>query len=242
MVIPSYDPCVVLDNMRINLKRDLYEVRSCRAHSHRMSVAGGGPSLDDTKDKLSGYVCAVNGSMRYLREQGIDVHACGILDPSEHIADSIDAIDGVHYYVASMAHPSVFEKLKNCHVVMWHPSGAIGAEEFLRVERPDDWFMVGGGSTMGVRWLNLGYVCGFREFHVHGLDSSYRDGKTHAYDEHDRKDRITVGDRETSPNFLQQVDDFASTMERFSQNDMEKIRIKLYGEGLLQDVNNSLCQ
>ena len=233
-LMPDYDPAIVLGHIKANFDLSLPQARPCRAHSHKMSVAGGGPSLADTKDKLDGYICAINGSLGYLLDNGIKANACGVLDPGEHIAEMLVARQDVHYYVASMAHPKVHEKLKGCHVIQWHASGPPGAEDLLRAERPDDWFMVGGGSTMGMRWLNLGYVCGFREFHLHGLDSSYTD-TTHASDDHERKQIIEINGRKTSPNFAQQVRDYGATTERFSQADMEPVSIELYGDGLLQD-------
>lgn len=197
-----------------------------------MSIAGGAPSIQDTKNDLDGYICGINGSLRYLYENGIKAQACGICDPTEYVADNLEPIDGVHYFIASMVHPKIFEKLKDQHVIMWHCSGEPRAEELLK-----DKYLIGGGSTMGMRWLNLGYIMGFREFHLHGMDSSYVDGRTHAYKEHERKERIKVNDRETSPNFMSQINDFKETMERFKWPDMQPTKIRLYGEGLLQDFN-----
>lgn len=235
-MVPAYDPSMVLDHMRVNVKRNLPEVKVCRPHAHKLSVAGGAPSLQDTKDELDGYICGINGSVPYLYDNGIKAQACGVLDP--HV--DIEPIKGVHYYVSSMAKPEVFEALKDCHVVMWHSSGPIGAEEVLK-ERDKDYLLIGGGSTMGLRWLNLGYTIGFRDFHLHGLDSSYRDGETHAYKDHDRTQMMTVNGRQTSPNFVQQVSDFPVIMDRFAQDDMDKINVQLYGEGLLQDSYVKYC-
>lgn len=241
--IPDYDPSEILGYIKENIKLQLPEVRPCHAHTHSMSVTGGGPSLKDTQDELSGYICTVNGSHDYLLEQGIRPNACGILDPKPEIANRITPQEDVHYYVASMAHPDVFEKLSGYHVIRWHASGLPGIEGLLRAERPDDWYLIGGGSTMGLRWLNLGYVCGFREFHLHGLDSSYQNGNTHAYSDHKRKNQITIDGRKTSPNFMQQVMDFGAVLDRFEQADMDNTDITLYGDGLLQDryAKHCLC-
>lgn len=230
MIKSSYDPAIVLDHIRVNLKRNLPEVRPCRAHSHKMSVAGGGPSLEDTKDKLDGYICAINGSLSYLLDNGIKVNACGVVDPHEHVADLIEARPDVHYYIASMAHPKVFEKLKGCHVIMWHASGPEGVDDLVKGLR------IGGGGTMGLRWLNIGYVCGFREFHIHGLDSSFKN-KTHAYPQPIDSQRIKVDGWETKTAFLNQVSDFSNTMAI-----MDGANFHLYGDGLLQDKYAALAR
>ena len=131
--VPAYDPQMVLDHMEENLKRGIPEVKACRPHAHKMSVAGGAPSLSDTKGQLDGYVCAINGSLNYLYDNGIEAQACGILDP--HV--DIEPVKGVHYYVCSIARPEVFDALKGEHVVMWHSSGPPGAEEVLKKYRKD---------------------------------------------------------------------------------------------------------
>lgn len=224
------------ENMRSSLARGLPELKRCRLHRTKLSVAGGGPSLSDTCSKLDGYIAAVNGSLRFLLERGIVPNACGVLDPGPHMADVIVADRRVRYYVASICDPSVFDKLRDCHVTLWHPSGQPECEALLKELRPENWFMVGGGSTMGLRWINLGYQLGFRDYDLHGLDSSFRGKSTHAYpDRADSKNRIKINGRETRRNFLAQVADFAAVLERFSQPDVDAIEIEVRGEGLLQD-------
>jgi hypothetical protein len=129
----------------------------------------------------------------------------------------------------------VFDKLRGCHVVLWHPLGPPGLEDLLKQLMPHDWFAIGGGTTMGLRWLNLGYVMGFRTFRMHGLDSSFRDDRTHAYPDRDRGQVVTVNGRRTRLNFLVQIEDFKALLERFGQPDFEPIDLDVLGDGLLQD-------
>lgn len=228
---PSVSAEKMLDNMRVNLARGLKSLAVCRPHPTLMSVAAGGPSLDDTCKDLSGYIVAVNGSLKFLLDRGVIPHACAVLDPSDHIAAGLVADSRVRYYIASICDPSVFDKLKDCDVTIWHPTpDSIGAD------CPEQPLSVGGGCTVGLRWLNLGYLLGFRRFHLHGLDSSFRGGSTHAYpDRADSKDRITIAGHETRPNFLAQVGDFFDVLARLSQSDIEPIEIEVFGDGLLQD-------
>lgn len=234
-VSPTVEPGEVLENVRSALSRNLPTAQHCRAHGHTLCVAGGGPSLEDTWNQLDGYVVAVNGSHNWLLERDILPHACGLLDPGEHIADLIDPRDGVRYFVASTCHPAVFRKLEGYHVQLWHPSGTPGIEDILTEHYGQDWRAVGGGTTMGTRWINLGYFSGFRNFVLHGLDSSFSNGATHAYpDWRDGKEALKVDGFETSLNFLVQVQDFFATIERFKQNDIEPTYFEVKGEGLLQ--------
>ena len=230
-------PVQMLANMASALDRGLPTVKVCKPHGLTLSIAGGGPSLADTCDELTGYIAAVNGSFKFLLNQPIidgSPYFCGVLDAGEHIADMLVADKAVRYYVASICAPSVFDKLKDCNVVLWHVTPAsTGAPHHASLLIKDD-ISIGGGCTMGLRWLNLGYVLGFRKFNLHGLDSSFRDGATHAYpDRADVKDRIKVGEYWTRPNFVAQMRDFFKVMALFKT--LEPTEINVYGDGLLQD-------
>ena len=227
----------MLENAKINMARGLPEVVRCRAHEHELSIIGGGPSAEDTIADARGYIAAVNGSLGWLLNHGVVPNACAVLDSGDHLADIVEPHQDVTYFVAANASPRVFDRLAGCHVVTWYPTAIPGLEEHLKAVRPRDWFMIGGGCTMGLRWINLGYVCGFRSFHLHGLDSSFKDGRTHAYpDRADGKDTIVVEGYRTRLNFLHQISDFLVTMETFNKPEMDRTEFKLYGNGLLQST------
>jgi len=220
------------ENIRSALSRGLPEIDPKKPHKHVMSIAAGGPSLEDTYKDLSGVVCAVNGSLSFLLSRGVKPWAVGVMDPRAHMADVVERVDGVFYFLASTCHPRLFDKLAGCNIGLWHPSGLPGLEDILGPER----MMICGGTTMGLRWLNIGYFLGFRDFHAHGLDSSFRDGKTHAYPDHtDGVGHTQIYGYPTRQNFIQQVQDWAKTKEMFSRMPQdEQPTIKLHGDGLLQ--------
>lgn len=236
---PAVDAETMLNQMRSSLGRGLKEARPCKRHDLLLSICGGGPSLGETYKEIEkgSIVAGINGSLWFLFDRGVPVHMCGVLDPREHIADIITALPNAgRYYVASMCHPKVFDKLEGCDVTMWHASGTPGAEDVLK-ERGGDYWLIGGGSTMGLRWINLGYFLGFRKFHLHGFDSSFREGNTHAYSDYrDGQWASSTGKYATRPEFMQQVADFFVMLERFSQADIEPIEIEVFGNGLLPDA------
>lgn len=221
----------IRENIRSALGRKLPEVRRCNRHSLQMSVVGGGPSLEDTFGKLTGYIASVNKAHDWLLEQGIVPNACNLLDPMPVVADVITPHKDVTYFVASMCHPSVFDKLKGYHVVLWHASALAGEEDII-VEG----LRIGGGCTTALRWLNLGYVCGFRSFHFHGMDSSFPGKRHHVYDYPQDDDLACVelhGFR-THFGLLAQLSDFFRVLKRFREPDIEPVEIEIHGDGLLQ--------
>lgn len=224
---------LLLRNVRSALSRGLPTLRGCRAHGHTLSVAAGGPSLADTYHHLTGQIAAVNGSCGWLIDHGIVPNLCGVMDAGEHMADVITADRRVRYLVAAVCDPSVFDKLKDCHVTLWFPTGFPGTREAI----PPNQLLIGGGCTMGLRWLTLGHTLGFRRFELHGLDSSYRNGATHAYKDHgNRNDPVmTIRGRQTALNFTEQVSDFFDMIERAKMPDIDPMVINVHGDGLLQD-------
>ena len=222
----------MLRNVRSALSRGLPTLQGCRAHEHVLSVAAGGPSLADTYQRLTGQIAAVNGSCGWLINRGVIPDLCAVMDPGEHMAGVIAADRRVRYFIASSCDPSVFDKLKDCDVTLWHPTGFPGVRQAL----PADTLMVGGGCTMGLRWLSLGYTLGFRRFDLHGMDSSFRGEATHAYKDRERDGPIiTIHGRQTRLNYFEQVTDFFDWLGRMKQPDMEPTEINVFGDGLLQD-------
>ena len=225
------------EHVRSALKRGLPVSARCPAHDNIMSVAGGGPSLADTYSGLTGVIVSCNKSLSFLLDRDITPWACGVMDPGEHMADLIEPRRDVFYFLASVCHPRTFDKLTNagCQVILWHALGLPTLEVILNDMRPGNWSAVGGGTTIGLRWVNLGYSMGFRTFHLHGVDSSYRKGERYAYSAEGAPayHTMTVDGFLTSPNLMGQVEDFQSLLKMYSQPDIEPTTIEVFGDGLL---------
>lgn len=237
-LIPGRKPEELLANVRYALALGLPDVRiESRPHDQILSVAGGGPSLADTWREMTGYVAAINGTLRFLLEQGAVPNMCGICHPTEDIVDMIDTHPDVAYFVASCVHPKVFDKLlaAGCRVYLWHMTeqSIAGIDNVLRAHYPEGWVGMTGGTTMGMRWLNLGYYLGFRKFHLHGYDSSYRAGASHAYPDKQDKEWVNYDGYRTRPPFIGQVVDFLEFVDN-AQTLADPPVITTFGDGLLQ--------
>lgn len=237
ILTPTHKPETLLEHVRSAVARGLPEVRECKPHDEVLSIVGGGPSLADSYKEITGCIAAVNGSLSWLLGKGIVPQMCGVCDPSEHMADVVEAHKDVAYFIASHVHPKVFDRLLDagCKVYLWHLHPIDGMDALLADLYPDGWIQVTGGCTMGLRWMTLGYLNGFRRFHFHGLDSSFRGSSSHAYPDHqDQKDWITFDGYPTRLNFLGQVSDFIMMMDNSLKADVEPIDVKVFGDGLLQ--------
>lgn len=224
--------CVPEEQIRENIlsaisRPGLHSFGRFKAHDRTLGVAAGGPSLADTWEDIRGDIAAVNGSLRFLLERDVKPWACGLLDPRPRLAEVIEAEPGVIYFVSSTCAPEVFDKLKGCDVVLWHPSP-------WPVTLPQPGLLISGGTTIGTRWLTLGYALGYRRFDLHGLDSSHRKGKTHAYPDGFERTLIEVDGYTTEPNFAVQVQDFLEMMRLFQSDDMDPVSVRMNGDGLLQ--------
>lgn len=234
-VNPAVPDETMLEHVRSAMGRGLPEVAPAKPHDRIMSIAGGGPSLGDTWRELDGVIVTQNAALGFLLGKGVVPWACGVLDARPHVADLIERHSRVFYFVASTCHPRVFNKLAGCKVGLWHPLGMPGIEQAAKGAR----YFIGGGTTMGLRWLNIGHFMGFRRFHAHGLDSSFRGQQTHAYsDFRDGFSSLDLLGHRTSMNFIRQIADWFELKQMFGGlPDGERPEIKLLGDGLLQTVD-----
>lgn len=231
---PTVADEVMIENIFSAMSRKgLHPFTVFKPHDRVISIAGGGPSLSDTMENLTGEIVTMQGAQRYLLDHGIRPYAVGVLDANEHIADQIEADPKSFYFVASNCHPAVFDKLQNagCDIILYHAGGLPGISQLL----PKDTIIVGGGSTIGLRWINLAYLMGYRTIHLHGLDSNFRGGKSHAYNDYSAY--INFGEYRTKLDFLQQVEDFRQIRSDFENHG---VTFHIHGEGLLQDVARNM--
>ena len=171
---------VMLEQARLNADRGLPWFQEQPAHDRAMVLVAGGPSLGDELLALrftQGDVFALNGTHDYLIERGLVPDYMVLLDSREASAGFVARPHpDVTYLLAAVCHPQAFEHTKEHRVILW-----AGDQDGMAETVPSAPVLVGGGATVGLKALCLGYLWGYRTFHLFGLDSCYRGDEGHAY-------------------------------------------------------------
>ena len=150
-----------------------------RVANGRISLCGAGPSLLANLDKVTGDVFAVNSAIRVCLEHGIVPRWAMIWDCAEICEQFAIPHPDVTYLIGSRCHPKVFERLKDCRVVVWHADGDHNILAYLEEKRINE-PLVKGGTTGVTRGIYVAYALGYRDFHIFGADSCYVNGESHA--------------------------------------------------------------
>jgi hypothetical protein len=171
------DPAELAENVRSALSRGLPELAPapCVHDGTFVCVASGWsmPSfIDEIKEhrKAGRPIVSVKAAHDFLCENGVEPDLWINLDPRDRTKGIQRANDRTNYLVASRCPPVTFEHLKGKKITLWHSwtegeeMKAMGAGKLA----------IGGGTTSGMRAINIGYVLGFRKFVLYGYDSCNR--------------------------------------------------------------------
>jgi hypothetical protein len=164
-------------NIRSALGRGLPELTLAPIkHDGNMVLVASGWSMPDYIDEIKAHrragrpIVAVKAAHDFLVENGVNPDMWVNLDPRDRTNGIQRLNDYTVYMPASRCPPSTFDYLKGRKVLLWH-SWAEGPE--MDAIGPGK-LAVGGGTTSGLRAVNIGYLLGFRKFTMYGYDSCNR--------------------------------------------------------------------
>jgi hypothetical protein len=235
--------CETQDNLRANiaacLKRDYtpFTEYLSGAHKRVASLCGSGPSIADTLPQITGDVFACNAAHDYLLSNGVKPRYAMLFDAAQMIVKFIEKPqDGVTYLIASRCHPDVIDHFQGSDCVIWHADGdGCTHEELEKADRPEP--VINGGTAAVTRGLFVLYAMGYRTIHVHGADSSFRNGETHIRKSlaDEQTLRVFCYGRwfETAPWMAVQIEDFKLIAPALRD---AGVRIVVHGTGLLPFV------
>lgn len=210
-----------------------------------------GPSLRDTLSEIDPgtQIFSVSAAHDLLLERGFIPIAHIEFDSRAHKAKHVRCVSPLRsrstlYMLASCVHPDMITVLKGRDIVLWHARQGGKHDAMIEANEPDAQF-IEGGSSVGLRAIELLYACGYRSFDIHGMDSSFRDngrdqwaGK-HFGNSAEKRDVVDVamfGRRfKTSVAFLTYARQFFSCRAK-----LKDATFTLRGDGLLQHMAASL--
>ena len=246
-VVGNTEPDVLLGNVQRSVKRSLPWFDFDESRQGSVCLVGGGTSLVDTIDQLkvrhqNGFkVWAMNGSYDYLVGQGIIPDAMVMLDARpENVRFVQNPQQLTTFYITSQCDESVFDALAHYKVVLVH-ANTPGVYDLLEHEKARPVHLMGGFTTVGILSLILAKLQGFERIFLFGMDSSYRNGKHHAYkQESNNADRVIdamINDvtYKCAPWMAQQVTDFQNVVAGF-----DDVTIEVCGDGLLHQMAKAM--
>lgn len=225
-------------NIRHSAELGLPRLTSKPPHDRNVAIVGGGPSVNDPLSiaelsRLRSSRCeiwALNGSYDWLLSRDIIANAHVLIDARlENAAFLKTTHPETTYYIASQCSWVLFDLLKR---------------RGRNVVRLDLDVMGDCGTTVGTHSILTAFVEGFREIHLFGFDSSYRNDEGHAYQQDlNASERIVdahIGDKvfKSAPWMVRQAQDF----EGISRDVVAAGGvITVHGDGLLPEMARILA-
>jgi SAM-dependent methyltransferase len=177
---------ILIANIKANsaLKREW--IAQVPAHDGVALICGSGPSLGDDLGMIDelhskgGTIFAMNGAASFLAGKGFWADYQVIADAREQTATLIGPAR--NHIFASQVHPALFAKETDAKLVQ--VNFYEDHTEFLKLIEdvgPADFALIGSHGSVGNVSLALVYAMGFRNIHVFGFDSSFRDEAGHAF-------------------------------------------------------------
>jgi len=165
--------------MKESVERGFPRLAKVPVANKTISLIGYGPSLKDTWTDIKRPMMTMSGSHDFLVERGVIPEFHCDMDPRKHKVRMLTPHPQVHYLMASVCHPLIWEKLQGFKVALWHAVSGDLTVNWIKMNDPDA-LLVSGGSCIGLVAIHLAGCLGFNHFELHGYDGSYRGAERHA--------------------------------------------------------------
>lgn len=172
----------IVDNIRINARRGLPELKQSEWNAIPLMIVAGGPSLHEFLPIIRAYkpdchILAVNGAYKFLRAQGIEPEHFILIDSR---ADNVTHVDSpyeeTNHCLASQVHPDVFEALRDHQVTMFHLGTATALEA-----APGRSYLTAPIGMASVHAIYVGAALGYRTQFLFGYDFSRSSQSSYAF-------------------------------------------------------------
>lgn len=241
-VICNTDDELLHANIKANSAVPREWIKEVPEHAGIAILCGSGPSLRDDIDEIMAWhqqgatIFAMNGAAKFLAAHGIYPDYQVMIDPRPETVQLVGPARK-HLYASQMS-PNAFKAVPDA--ILWH----------LQIENIEDDFpdeypeyaQIGGAASVGNTATCLAYVMGYRNLHCYGYDSSFRDGKNHAF-----KQTMNDGEPCAIVNWRGKEYTCSVTMKLQAEQFQKTSRalkdlgctIEVHGSGLLPDIYNA---
>lgn len=230
----------IYENIRINSHNHNTGWVKCEdAHDGIAIIVGSAPSMLDTLDDIramqdaGGKIFALNNAANVLYDNGIFADYQVMIDARIETAELI-APAKVHLF-GSQVHPECFRRCPDA--TLWHLQ--VGNIEDYFPEYDDAYALIGGAASVGNTATCLAYAMGYRDLQIFGMDSSHKDGVSHAkhqsINDGDPCAWVTYNGKQylCSLTMKLQAERFQETSKALQD---EGAKITVHGYGLLPDM------
>lgn len=214
------------------------------------SIVGAGPSIEKSYKDLKGDVLAINSAIGYLLEKGVVPKFAMIWDCDPVCEQFAVPHPEIIYLIASRVHPKVFERLKDCKIVVWHAAGDLNIIELMnkpeviskqQIHEP----LINGGTAGVTRAIYVAYSLGYREINIFGGDSSYSGDKTHIIKSLVPEKDIIISIGNSPPTYFRTTPEWCSQVQEYRFIYMVMscgcgVEMKVFGEGMLKTMHDLL--
>lgn len=183
----------VVDNIKHSSSLDIPWLELKPETGRKILLCGGGPSLEDSLTEIKqaqaegALIVGMNGSAQWLKSHGVLPDWMVMIDSRESNKDFIMWLPSDEYFIASQCSKKIFEHLENEKVTLFHIDIPNIGEYVADNDKPIQ--AIGGGSSVGLMAMSLVYTQGYRDMHLYGYDSSFRNDEGHAYAQ-DQQDEV----------------------------------------------------
>jgi hypothetical protein len=209
-------------------------------HGEAISIVCYGPSLLETWREInrSDYlpIMSVSGAHDFLIQRGVMPSYHVHIDPRPFEPEMLSQPnDSTRYLMASVCPPEFWDVLEGRKVKLWHLVNGQETVDWIRENHQDGLTsMIGGGSTVGQRALNVAAALGYRRFRVYGMDYSF--GPQHWAGPHPGNDEPTIKVEAEGRSFRTTPHLWQAAREMCEFLETADIEIEFHGDGLMQSV------
>ena len=239
-------------NFDVNVVKNLEWIDSLPPNSKVAIFCGSAPSLNDSyheiknKQESGAVIFGANGSPWNLHTNNISTDYQIILD-SSNVSKGIFYPYAIHLF-SSVCNPDAVDMSECC--LLWHPDIPMVAEKLKDSTRHFSY--IGGAISVMLYGMSLIYSLGYREIHLYGFDSSYKEDEWYAESDNVKAKMSTPDGNaliisveengrvfKTTYDMKLQVSQFLF-LERMLKE--SGCKVSVYGDGLLQHtfINRSI--